>query len=119
MAHIQLVILLKSMTFPNDETGQVLTEMQDAGIDLDILQRIVFFQLFEKKEHAQAMVDHLAKVAPDIDVSIHPDETPNVWDVDCCVKMVPTYDGVVAQEADFEKIAAKFNGYNDGWGMQA
>lgn len=107
------------MTFPNDETGQVLAEMQEAGIDLTIVHNVVFFQLFEKKEDAQAMASHLAEIAPDIICDLHPDENPNVWDLDCSVKITPLYDAIVAQEAQFEQIAAKFNGYNDGWGIEA
>lgn len=106
-------------TFPNDETGQVLQEMQDAGIDLTQSHSVVFFQLFEKKEQAEQMVAHLAKELSDVAVELHPDEAPNVWDVDCTVKMIPTYDDVVEKEALFEKIAEKFNGYNDGWGIEA
>jgi len=107
------------MTFPNDETGQVLAEMQAAGIDLNQMHTVVFFQLFESKEQAQAMADHLSEKAPDIVLAIHPDETPKVWDLDCSVKMVPSYDGIVAQEAEFELLANKFSGYNDGWGIEA
>ena len=107
------------MTFPNDETGQVLSEMQQAGIDLTQVHDIVFFQLFEKKAQAEAMAEHLKVVAPNIQTAIHPDETPNVWDLDCTVTMVPSYEGIVAQEAEFEQLAAKFDGYNDGWGVEA
>ncbi len=107
------------MSFPNDETGQVLAEMQDAGIDLTVMHNVVFFQLFEKKEQAQAMADHLAEKAPAIKISIHPDENPKIWDLDCSVEMLPSYDGIVAQEAEFELLATKFNGYNDGWGIEA
>lgn len=107
------------MTFPNDETGQVLAEMHEAGIDLTIVHSVIFFQLFANKEDAEAMAAHLAEVAPDIKCDIHPDETPNVWDLDCAVNITPIYDAIVAQEAQFEQIAAKFNGYNDGWGIEA
>ncbi len=107
------------MTFPDDETGQVLAEMQEAGIDLTVVHNVVFFQLFANKEDAEAMVTHLAEVAPDIKCDIHPDEAPNVWDVDCSINITPIYDAVVAQEAQFEQIATKFNGYNDGWGIEA
>jgi len=113
------LILKSNMTFPNDETGQVLAEMQEAGIDLTIVHNVVFFQLFEKKEQAEAMASYLAENAPDIKVNIHPDETPNVWDLECSIKLVPMYDAVIAQEAQFEQIATKFNGYNDGWGIEA
>ena len=107
------------MTFPNDDTGQVLAEMHAAGVDLTIVHPVVFFQLFEQKEQAEAMAELLKEKAPDMQLSIHPDETPNVWDLDCTINMLPDYDAIVAQEAQLEQIAAKFNGYNDGWGIEA
>ncbi|MFD2165294.1 ribonuclease E inhibitor RraB [Thalassotalea euphylliae] len=107
------------MNFPNDDTGNVLAEMAEAGINLNEIHDVVFFQLFEKKEQADKFAQHLQSVAPDMKVNVHPDETPNIWDVDCIVRMMPTYDGIVAQEAEFEQIADKFNGYNDGWGIEA
>ena len=107
------------MTFPNDETGQVLAEMQEAGIDLAVEHNIVFFHLFELKEQAQAMVDYVTEHLPNTTIALHPDETPNVWDVDCTIKMLPTYDAIIAQEEAFEKIASHHSGYNDGWGIEA
>jgi len=107
------------MDFPSDETGQVLAEMQQAGIDLNATHDVVFFHLFEKQDQAQAMADFVTQNIADVNVSVHEDETPNVWDVDCTIKMVPSYDLVVKQEADFEQLATKFSGYNDGWGIEA
>ena len=107
------------MNFPSDETGQVLTEMQEAGIDLNVVHNVVFFHLFEQASQAQAMVDFIKENMADVAVSLHPDETPNVWDVDCTVKMIPSYDGIIEQESDFEALATKFSGYNDGWGIEA
>lgn len=106
------------MTFPEDETGQVLAEMQAAGIDLSVIHKVVFFQLFENKEQAKEMVAHLAEHAPEMPVELVADEMPNVWDVNCTVSMTPSYDAIVAQEAEFELLAAKFKGYNDGWGVE-
>ena len=107
------------MNFPDDETGQVLAEMQAAGINLTEMHNVVFFQLFEQEMQAKAMVEHLAAQAPDMHVIVEPDEMPNVWDVNCTVKMIPSYEAIVAQEAEFELLAAKFKGYNDGWGVEA
>jgi len=107
------------MNFPDDETGQVLTEMQQSGIDLSITHDVVFFHLFEQQAQAQAMVDFINETMSDVVVELHPDQTPNVWDVDCTVKMIPSYDSVVKQETDFEALATKFSGYNDGWGIEA
>lgn len=107
------------MNFPTDETSQVLAEMQQAGIDLNATHDVVFFHLFEQESQAHAMVNYIKENMVDVVVSIHPDETPNVWDVDCTVKMVPSYDNVIKKETDFEQIANKFTGYNDGWGIEA
>lgn len=107
------------MNFPDDETGQVLAEMQQAGIDLSKHHDIVFFNLFESQESAQKMVDFVGETMPNVNVKLVPDETPNVWDIDCTLSMLPSYDNIVEQEAEFEKVAGKFNGYNDGWGIEA
>lgn len=107
------------MTFPTDETGQVLAEMQQAGIDLSLIHNVVFFHLFEQESNAHEMANFIKENMPDVSVSIHPDETPNVWDLDCTIKIVPSYDAVIKQEADFEQLANKFSGYNDGWGVEA
>ncbi|MDP7592398.1 MAG: ribonuclease E inhibitor RraB [Litorilituus sp.] len=107
------------MSFPSDETGQVLAEMQHAGIDLTVSHDVVFFHLFEQQSDAQAMADFIEKNIPQAIINVHPDETPNVWDLDCIITMIPSYDAIVKQEADFEQLANKFSGYNDGWGVEA
>lgn len=107
------------MNFPNDETGQVLAEMQEAGIDLSVMHKVVFFHLFEQESQAHAMANYIKENMTDVSVILHPDETPNVWDLDCTIKMVPSHEAVVKQEADFEQLSAKFSGYNDGWGIEA
>jgi sugar diacid utilization regulator len=107
------------MNFPSDDTGQVLAEMQQAGIDLSLSHPVVFFQLFEQQQQAQAMANYCQQQFPDMLCNLHPDQTPNVWDLDCTLMMVPSYEAIVAQEAEFEQLARKFNGYNDGWGIEA
>ena len=107
------------MNFPNDETGQVLAEMHQAGIDLSQPHDVVFFHLFEQQNQAQAMADHIKEHLPSVICNLHPDETPNVWDLDCTLLITPTHEAIVEQEEAFEKIAASFSGYNDGWGIEA
>lgn len=107
------------MNFPNDETGQVLGEMHQAGINLSTSHDVVFFHLFEQESQARAMAEHLKQLMPNVSLKVHPDETPNVWDLDCTVNMVPTYQAIIDKEAEFEQVAEKFSGYNDGWGIEA
>lgn len=106
------------MSFPNDDTGNVLTEMQQAGMDLTQPVEVTFFQLFEEKANAMAMQKHVEESDLQARVSLHPDETPQVWDVDCTLTLVPSYENIVEFEEKFEKIARKFDGYNDGWGVE-
>ncbi|MFT5529920.1 MAG: hypothetical protein ACI9C0_001599 [Alteromonadaceae bacterium] len=107
------------MSFPNNETGQVLSEMHQAGIDLTQQHDVVFFHLFEQQEQAQAMADFINKTLPEVKVNLHADETPNVWDVDCTLVMVPSYDNIIKEETAFEQMVIKFSGYSDGWGIEA
>jgi len=107
------------MNFPNDETGQVLAEMHQAGIDLTASHQVVFFHLFEQKSNAEAMIDLIKQNHPHISTDLHADETPNVWDLDCSMLMLPTHENITKQEAEFEQMATKFSGYNDGWGIEA
>ncbi|PCI59141.1 MAG: hypothetical protein COB35_11995 [Gammaproteobacteria bacterium] len=106
------------MNFPNDDTGNVLAEMLNEGVNLSQTHEVVFFQLFEQEQQARAMAEDLSEKFPQMQFSVHADpQTPNVWDLDCTVTMVPSYEGIITQEAEFELLAAKFNGYNDGWGI--
>jgi sugar diacid utilization regulator len=107
------------MNYPNDETGQVLAEMQQAGIDLSQSYKVVFFHLFEQENQAKLMADYIQTNHPEMIIELHPDETPNVWDLDISLTIVPSHHAISAQEAAFEKIASKFSGYNDGWGIEA
>ncbi|WP_371376124.1 ribonuclease E inhibitor RraB [Thalassotalea aquiviva] len=106
------------MSLPNDETGSVLAEMIEAGIDLAQPMRVEYFQLFEQEQNARALAEHIKQTMPDVVVKVHPDQTPQVWDVDCTLVMVPSYDNIVQKEQEFEKLARQFDGYNDGWGVQ-
>ena len=107
------------MNFPSDETGQVLAEMQQSDIDLSISHDVVFFHLFEQQAQAQAMADFVKQNVANVNVSVHADETPNVWDVDCTVLITPSHAGIVEQEEILEKIVTQFSGYSDGWGIEA
>jgi hypothetical protein len=107
------------MNYPDDETGQVLAEMHQAGIDLSQSHDVVFFHLFEKENQAQAMVEYIKEYLPEITCNLHPDQTPNVWDVDCTVVITPTHEAIIEQEDVFEKIVSQFSGYTDGWGIEA
>ncbi|WP_371188291.1 ribonuclease E inhibitor RraB [Thalassotalea maritima] len=106
------------MTLPNDEHGSILAEMQEAGIDLSQPIDVVFYQLFEQEDNARALAADIEQSDMQASVKVHADQTPGVWDVDCTIQMIPSYENIVAMEEKFEKLARKFDGYNDGWGVE-
>jgi hypothetical protein len=93
--------------------------MQQAGIDLSQSYKVVFFHLFEQESQAKLMADYIQANYPEMTIKVHPDETPNVWDLDITLTLVPSHQDISAQETAFEKIALQFSGYNDGWGIEA
>ena len=107
------------MSFPADENGALLQEMADAGIDLTQSHPVDYFHLFEKKPHAEKMVAAMAKAHPDVAIKLFADEAPGVWDVQCTITLVPSYDNICEWEKTFESIADKCDGYADGWGIMA
>ena len=68
---------------------------------------------------SEFVADFVKQNIANVNVSVHADETPNVWDVDCTVQMILSHEAVVKKEVDFEQLATKFSGYSDGWGIEA
>ena len=107
------------MNFPDDENGNLLAEMAQAGVDLSQNLDVDFFHLFEKKPQAEQMVQQIKTQHPQTTVKLFEDDTPGVWDVSCTVNIIPSYDNICAFEKTFETIADNCDGYADGWGIMA
>ena len=106
------------MEFPQDETGFILSEMHEAGIDLTKEHTIDFYLLFEKEAHARSMEQALKADDASAKVSVQEDpEVKNVWELVIKVDMVPTHEALLEKETFLESYADKHNGYGDGWGI--
>ena len=51
------------MTFPDDENGQVLADMQEAGVDLDQAHKVDFYAAFEFEDRAQEAQAHFEQAS--------------------------------------------------------
>ena len=78
-----------------------------------------FFICLRKKTKHKRWFEHIKAHLPEVTCNLHPDETPNVWDVDCTVVMTPSHQAIVKQEEAFDKIVTQLKGYTDGWGIEA
>jgi len=107
------------MHFPDDENGQLLAEIADAGVDLTSMQTIDFYILFEQKPEAEKFAIAIAndELAPSTELTKCPDT--GVWEVITRVKMVPDHTLLSQTEQYLESIANGHNGYGDGWGLMA
>jgi len=113
------------MTYPNDETGQILQDMQDAGFDFSEEYVVDFFALF----HNEADADNVAKLFLDrIDndepfvkvesrIYDHGGKASDAIELQVSKVMMVTYDNIAEFELEFKKIAEKHSGYSDGWGV--
>lgn len=107
------------MQFPNDDNGQILSEMHQAGIDLSQMHNVDFFILFEKKDDAEKfqVLMQSDELAPSI--TIQKCKDTGVWEALTTVKMVPEHSLISTTEDYLESLANPVNGYGDGWGILA
>lgn len=105
------------MQFPNDDNGQLLAEMADAGMDLSTFHTVDFFILFEQKSQAQNFVDAIAEDELAPETKLQQCNDTGVWEVVTSVKMVPVHELLGQTEQYLESIANAHDGYGDGWGI--
>lgn len=103
------------MRFPDDENGDALRRMHEAGMDLRQPHDIEFWHLFSRKEDAEAMA--LRCHALDIRAEIEENEEEGDWDVRCVISMVPTHAAITETELRLGRIAEECGGKADGWGV--
>ena len=105
------------MDFPNTENGALLLEMHQAGMDLSIPHDIDFFHNFQKKREAEKMWREVAANDSTVKFSLTETEAQDGWILCCTVRLIPAHDVITQTEVAFDKIALKFNGESDGWGV--
>lgn len=113
------------MTFPNDETGQILKEMSDAGFDFSEEYVVDFFALFHNESDAdtvaQLFLERIDNNEPFVKVESrnydHGGEASDAIELQVSKVMPVEYEAISAFEKEYKKIAEKNGGYSDGWGV--
>ncbi|MFQ6371808.1 ribonuclease E inhibitor RraB [Shewanella sp. YIC-542] len=104
------------MQFPDDDNGQMLQAMQDAGMDLSQALVVDFFLVFAEQRDAESALEDLTAAA-EHEVELNFNEDIDKWEITASVKMVPGYDAIVAKETALNDFAMQFDGMTDGWGV--
>lgn len=100
--------------FPNDDNGQILRLMHEAGDDLSKARNVDFCFIFG--ERAQAL--DFMRLVPDkgIEMSLSWYEEKSSWQVIITIYMTPSHAGITAMESAMSKKAEQAGGSADGWG---
>lgn len=113
------------MTFPNDETGEILQEMADAGFDFQGEYVVDFYALFHKEEDAdnlaQVFLKRIDNDEPFVKVESrnydHGGKAADAIELQVSKVMEVTHKNISEFESEYKKLAEKYGGYSDGWGV--
>ncbi|AZG72857.1 ribonuclease E inhibitor RraB [Shewanella livingstonensis] len=105
------------MQFPDDDNGQMLAAMADAGIDLTQSIEVDFFLVFDDQRDAESALEALSQTDMQGELELNFDEESTKWEVIVCLQMVPEYAALVAKETELNSFAQEFDGISDGWGV--
>ena len=105
------------MQFPEDDNGQMLAAMADAGIDLTKSIEVDFFLVFDDQRDAESALEALSQTDMQGELELNFDEENTKWEVIVCLQMVPEYAALVGKETELNSFAQEFDGICDGWGV--
>jgi regulator of RNase E activity RraB len=111
-----------ALNYPNDADGDALRSLAEAGCDMSRPAEIDFQVAAEDEAAARQVAASAARLGYKTEV-VFDDEPPQPgedplppWTCYCVKAMVPTYDAIVAAQAELNRIAEPLGAYVDGWG---
>lgn len=75
------------MQFPDDDNGQMLAAMADAGIDLTQSLEVDFFLVFDDQRDAESAIEALSQTDMQGELELNFDEESTKWEVIVCLQM--------------------------------
>ncbi|QSX35432.1 ribonuclease E inhibitor RraB [Shewanella avicenniae] len=105
------------MQFPDDDNGQMLQAMVDAGMDLTQSLDIDFFLVFDDRRDAESALEDLTANDESAVLELQFNEEVEKWEIIASYNMLPEYDAILAKETQLNSFAAEFDGMTDGWGV--
>ena len=109
-----VVIRQPHLTFPDDENGDVLRQMQAAGDNLEAPRDINFDFVFKMQTDAERFA--AAVTAPDYHAEASEYPERKMWQAQVTHFMLPAHAAITELEARLSKVASECGGTPDGWG---
>src|SRR3954463_8969202 len=101
------------MSFPNDADGEALRKVAERAdmtkpMDID----------FAVDAPDQVRGEEIGRLAADrgYAVQVEQDESTACWTCYCTKRIVPTYEDIVAAQAELDELSRPLGGHSDGWG---
>ncbi|WP_157964714.1 ribonuclease E inhibitor RraB [Algibacillus agarilyticus] len=109
------------MNFPDDENGEVLKEMFEAGIDFSQTYNVDFYAAFEFEERGQEAIDALQKMTFSeqsfADVKLQKPEQGGGVELVATIPLQLEYQTITDIDNAFTAKIEKLRGFADGWGV--
>ena len=101
-------------SYPDDADGDALRQVADQGSDMSRPMTIDFVistgDMAKARSIAQLVTEHGYRS------DLHPDDEAGSIEVYCTRRMVATYEGVVACQAELTRLCEPFGVVCDSWG---
>lgn len=107
--------MTESLSFPDDENGDVLRRMQANGDDFSKTRGIDFTVVFPNEKSAIEFARHFSRLGYETALENTACAEGLSWDV-VVKRMLPTHSGITSFEGTLNLIAKPLGGRNDGWG---
>lgn len=104
------------LTFPLDDNGDVLRQLQARGDDLSMPRDINFSVVFATEANAMAFAKLSAASDTRVDVECTEAAPGLPWDVTVTRHMLPDHGAIGEFEDTLASRASPLGGRNDGWG---
>lgn len=95
------------MAMPCSES-RPLARIGPQPMEIDFFVAVLDWRIGEEVARLAWLAGYRTKV-------VH-DEEDDAWTCYCTRVMMPTYDGVVAEQRELDELSLPFGGYSDGWG---
>jgi hypothetical protein len=101
--------------YPNDDDGDALRGVLRNGSDMTRPMFIDFQVAVPSEEAAKSLAEIAKKIGYVVAIYDSP-ECRLPWTCQCSTRMLATYSGVLAIQAELARLSAPLGGFPDGWG---
>lgn len=101
--------------YPDDADGEALRRVETSGSDMS---KPMFID-FQIAAPDQASAENIGGSARQLGYRVKVYDSPGDdmrWTCECSTRMLATYDGVIAIQAELARISLPLGGHPDGWG---